>query len=76
MYIAGDNEASDRGGSFDSPSMVPGTTDEPPGFNGSIQGMLMRKLALNEQGQIGVVNSNFRPGDRSRVRLIEGAGLP
>jgi hypothetical protein len=42
------------------------------GFNGSLQGLLMRKLAVNSKGEIAVVNSRYNPGEASRVRLFRG----
>jgi hypothetical protein len=62
----------DAGGTFSSPSVVPGTADVRLGVNGSLQGALMRKLAVAEDGTIAVVNSSFRQGTVSRVRLILG----
>lgn len=52
--------------------MVSGTADPELGFSGSLQGLLMRKLAVNRAGAIAVVNSTFQPNDVSRVRLILG----
>jgi hypothetical protein len=34
--------------------------------------MLMRKLALNRDGAIAVVNSSFKEKERSRVWLMRG----
>jgi hypothetical protein len=62
----------DGGRTFSSPSIVPGTGDRRLGFNGSLQGLLMRKLAVNEGGAVAVVNSSFRPGEGSRIRLVMG----
>ena len=62
----------DAGRTFSSPSVVPGTADVWLGVNGSRQGMLMRKLAVAADGTIAVVNSSFREGTVSRVRLILG----
>lgn len=62
----------DGGRSFDAPSLVPGTREPGLGFNGSLQGLLMRKLAVDSAGGIAVVNSTFQPGERSRVRLMFG----
>lgn len=63
----------DAGGTFSPPMVVPGTGDYWLGFNGSLQGALMRKLALTEDGTLAVVNSSFREGTVSRIRLILGA---
>ena len=64
--------SSDGGETFATPSIVPGTADPALGFNGSQQGLLMRKLAVNEAGAIAVVNSTFRANDTSRIRLFRG----
>ena len=52
--------------------MVPGSADPALGVNGSQQGLLMRKLAVNAAGAIAIVNSTFRMNDRSRVWLLRG----
>lgn len=62
----------DSGKTFSPPSVVPGTVERALGINGSRQGKLMRKLAVNEAGAIAIVNSYFQEGERSRVRLILG----
>ena len=62
----------DGGASFAEPEIVPGTDDPELGFNGSQQGLLMRKLAVNSSGDIAVVNSTFRQGDVSHVWLFTG----
>lgn len=65
---------SNNGGrTFSSPVMVPGSADMKDGINGSLQGLLMRKLAVNDAGAIAVVNSTFIPGKSSHVRLIRGS---
>jgi hypothetical protein len=66
----------DGGDSFVSPSIVPGSTDPELGFNGSLQGMLMRKLAVDDSGRTAVVHSRFHPGEASRVRLHLGEADP
>jgi len=65
--------STDRGESFASASVVPGTDDEDLGINGSLQGLLMQKIAAGDEGQVVVVNSSFNPGERSVVRLMRGA---
>ncbi len=60
----------DGGERFASSQTVPGSGETGPGFNGSLQGLLMRKLAVNAAGEIAVVNSTFHPGESSVVRLI------
>jgi hypothetical protein len=62
----------DGGHQFSLAALVPGTADRGLGINGSRQGKLMRLLASNGSGAIAVVNSSFREGERSRVRLIRG----
>jgi hypothetical protein len=59
-------------GTFESPSVVPGTADPTLGFNGSLQGLLMDKLAVNEWGAVAVVNSTFKRDEASHVWLIRG----
>jgi hypothetical protein len=66
----------DGGRTFEPASLVPGTTDPALGFNGSLQGDLMRKLAVSEAGAIAVVNSSFLPDRVSRIRLIRGHTQP
>lgn len=62
----------DSGQYFAEPEVVPRSGASSPGCNGSLQGMLMRKLAANRAGNIAVVNSTFHEGERSVVRLIRG----
>ncbi len=62
----------DGGRTFSPPSVVPGTDDPRLGFNGSLQGLLMRKLAVNEAGAIAVVNSTFKRDAASRIWLVRG----
>jgi hypothetical protein len=62
----------DGGDSFSRGSMVPGTGDPELGFNGSLQGLLMRKLAVNDRGTLAVVNGTFSPGQESRILLLLG----
>jgi len=57
---------------FAPPEIVPGTLDPARGVNGSQQGLLMRKLAANNAGQIVLVNSTFRLGEHSHVWLFRG----
>ena len=65
---------SDNGGrSFAPPSVVPGSVDTATGFNGSQQGLLMRKLAVNGKGAIAAVNSTFKAGESSHIWLFRGA---
>jgi hypothetical protein len=52
--------------------VVPGSVDPALGFNGSQQGLLMRKLAVNQAGAVAVVNSTFKRNEQSRVWLWRG----
>lgn len=63
----------DGGDRFAAPTLVPGSADPQGGTNGSRQGLLMKKLAMGEQGAVAVVNSSFQSGVRSRVWLMRGA---
>jgi hypothetical protein len=62
----------DGGRTFGGYAVVPGTADGDLGFNGGLQGLLTRKLAVAEDGAIAVANSSFRQGEASLVRLILG----
>lgn len=62
----------DGGQTFSAPSLLEGTSDPALGANGSRQGKLMRLLAANHSGALAVVSSNFREGERSRIRLLRG----
>lgn len=62
----------DGGGRFSPPALVPDSADPRGGFNGSRQGLLMKKLAVSEQGAVAIVNSSFQAGGRSRVWLVRG----
>lgn len=62
----------DEGRSFSTPAVVPGSDDPALGVNGSLQGLLMRKLAVNDAGRVAVVNSTYADGDASRIWLHRG----
>jgi hypothetical protein len=62
----------DGGQTFAEPSLIPGSLDPDQSFNGSLQGLLMQKLAANSRGDLAVVNSIFTPGQHSRIWLIRG----
>lgn len=62
----------DDGSTLTAPTIIPGTADPDLGFNGSLQGLLMQKLDVAPDGEVAVVNSRFRRGDASRVRLYTG----
>ena len=64
--------SSDAGRTFAPPSIVPGSGDPTLGYNGSRQGLIMKKLAVNAAGAIAVVNSTFRRGERSYIWLFRG----
>ena len=64
--------SSDGGRTFASPSVIPGSVDPALGVNGSQQGLLMRKLAVNGAGAVAVVNSTFKRNRTSRIWLFRG----
>jgi len=64
--------SADGGGTFARPQRVPGTGDPREGFNGGHQGLLMRKLAVNDAGGIAVVNATFESDVASRIHLVRG----
>jgi hypothetical protein len=66
----------DGGQTFSTPAIVPGSSDPAGGSNGSRQGLLMRKLAVNRAGAIAVVNSSFRHNEKSRAWLTRGQLRP
>jgi hypothetical protein len=57
---------------FSAPQLIPGSVDPGGGFNGSTQGLLMKKLAVRADGEIAVVNSAVKIGSHSRVWLLRG----
>jgi hypothetical protein len=62
----------DAGRTFTAPAFVPESADRQGRWNGSHQGLLMRKLAVNGDGAIAIVNSSLKDNDGSRVWLIRG----
>ncbi len=69
--------SSDGGKSFGAPATIPGSADPAFGFNGSRQGFLMRKLAVNRSGTLAVVNSSFKWNKASRIWLFRAhTGAP
>lgn len=66
----------DAGRSFSEPVLLPGLAGEKDERNGSFQGLLMRKLAVNEVGEIGVINSVLDVGSHSRILLLRGRHVP
>lgn len=66
----GFTHSKDSGRTFSAPSVIPGSLDPQLGVNGSLQGLLMRKLAVNHSGKIAVVNSTFTGNEKSGVWLF------
>lgn len=62
----------DGGTTFARPTVLPGSDEPYQGAHGSQQGLLMEKLSANAAGDLAVVNSTFRPGEASHVRLYRG----
>jgi hypothetical protein len=62
----------DGGETFTAPAIVPGSSDAGGGSNGSHQGLLMRKLAVNRTGAVAVVNCSLKHNEKSRVWLMRG----
>jgi hypothetical protein len=60
------------GRNFSPPMLVSASRDSAGGANGSQQGSLMSKLAVNANGDIAVANSSFKARQRSRVWLVRG----
>jgi hypothetical protein len=68
----GFTSSSDGGSTFTSASVIPDSVAPGQGVNGSLQGLLMRKLAVNRAGTIAIVNSTFWANERSQVWLLRG----
>lgn len=64
----------DGGRTFATPEDVPGSTAPAGAPNGSFQGLLMQKLAVNRRGALAVVNSGLKDGEWSRVWMVRGRG--
>jgi len=62
----------DGGETFTAPAIMPDSIDAGGGSNGSHQGMLMRKLAVDRTGAVAVVNSSLKHNEKSRVWLMRG----
>lgn len=60
----------DGGRGFGSPAMVPGSVDPDGGFNGSYQGLLMKKLAVSRAGGIAIANSALVQDRGSRIWIM------
>jgi hypothetical protein len=65
----GFTHAKDNGAHFAPPQLIPHSVDERGGTNGSHQGKLSRKLAVQPH-VVAVVNSSLVPGRGSRVWLM------
>lgn len=63
----------DGGNTFSSPVVVPDSASADGGINGSQQGKLMNKLAVNRHGRFVIANSSLLQDEQSRVWLIHGA---
>jgi hypothetical protein len=66
--------SSDGGKTFTAPVLVPDSANA--GWNGSSQGLLMRKLAVNRHGAFAIVNSSFVEKKASRAWLMRGQLKP
>ena len=64
--------STDGGETFAPEPTAPGTDADAACFSGSQQGLLMRKLAVNDAGGLALVNSTFSEGRASQVWLIHG----
>jgi hypothetical protein len=62
----------DGGGTFSAPGEIPGTARPEYGVNGGNQGLLMRKLALDERGRVALGHATFQEGEASHVWLLHG----
>lgn len=60
----------DGGASFTRPTVIPRGGPNASGVNGSLQGLLMDKLAITPEGGVVVVNSTIDPGEVSQVWLM------
>jgi hypothetical protein len=62
----------DSGQHFSRPARVLGSSDPLGGINGSNQGLLGKKLAVDRAGRVAVINSTLLHDERSRVWLMRG----
>ncbi|ASC73488.1 hypothetical protein XM38_044550 [Halomicronema hongdechloris C2206] len=62
----------DNGQTFSAPAIVPGTDDPNLGIHGSLQGLLMQKLAVAPTGIFTIVTSTFRARHSSHIWLLQG----
>jgi len=73
----GFTSSGDGGHTFAPASVIPGSIPAGEGVNGSLQGLLMRKLAVNQAGALVIVNSIFWANQGSQIWLLRGqAGGP
>ncbi len=66
----------DGGRSFSAPAAIPHSADPKGGTNGSHQGRLMEKLAVDRDGRIAIANASLLQGSHSRAWLIRGQLAP
>jgi len=64
----------DGGNSFAPAMVLPHSLSGDLGYSGSQQGLLTRKLAVNQGGEVVVANSYFKRGKRSTVLLWRSRG--
>lgn len=64
--------STDGGASFSETAVVPHSRDRHGGYNGSSQGLLVRKLSVNARGDVAVANSSLLEGSHSRVWVMRG----
>ncbi len=64
--------STDGGDSFESPFTVPGSTDSALGISGGLQGLLMDKFAIGDDGRLAIAHSHFQEGQHSLIQLFLG----
>ena len=64
--------STDQGATFSAPSIIDGTDDRREANNGNLQGLLMRKLAVNDVGDVAAVHSTFEENQESLIVLFFG----
>lgn len=62
----------DGGNSFTEQAVIPGSANPDYGFNGSLQGMLGRKMHINDSGELALVNSTYHENEASYIWLYRG----
>ena len=68
----GISSSEDGGENFTRPHMIPGSDRSEHGVSGGRQGLLMRKLDANADGQLAAVHSTFLDGEASAIWLFRG----